>query len=188
MEAFLSTMILAIACGMGDFVQLFAAGQKMRYQRTMMLFGAFGLAALANCLLAAFGGVTIASWISRDALLLFYALSLGFAGVDMLVRVKGVNLLDKWVIGPFLTCFLGMFILQFGDKAQFIIAASAARTKDPVMVFLGGWIGSMVVFGIAIIANAQMAKWKWIKPVRYAIAVLLIIIALLVALRAIRGY
>ena len=80
-----------------------------------------------NCLIAALGGAAIHDWISEDPLQLFYALSLVLAGIGMIDLAAAGGLCWKtgnW--GPFWDqSFLGLFVLQFGDKGQFILAATS---------------------------------------------------------------
>ncbi|MDM7956849.1 TMEM165/GDT1 family protein [Blastomonas sp.] len=159
MEAFVTTLLLTAIVQTGDRSQLLCAALAMRFERTGQVVAAVIAASAAGAALGALGGVVVGDWISRDALALFYALSLLFAGLGMLAWRRRVDLLLGWRIGPFLTALLGVMILQLGDKGQFIIAATAARTHDPLWPMLGGAIGTVIGLLPAIIWQHELAHW-----------------------------
>lgn len=167
MEAFFTTLLLAAVVQLGDRNQLLCAALAQRFDRNGQLLLAMMLASAANCALAALGGVAVGDWISLDALRLFYAISLLFAGLGMLAWRRSVDVLQGWRIGPFLTMLLGLFILQFGDKSAFIIGATAARSHDFVWPLLGGWTGTVLGLVPAIIWRADLADWP-LRPLRIA--------------------
>tara|TARA_R100001244_G_scaffold6593_6_gene7874 strand:- start:18094 stop:18513 length:420 start_codon:yes stop_codon:yes gene_type:complete len=117
--------------------------------------------------ISAVAGSAIHRWISEDALQLFYALSLIFAGVGMMAWRRPVDLLEKWPLGPFWTSFLGLFVLQFGDKGQFILIATAARTGMGSFAAAGGWFGVMIACLPAILFYRQLADHVPMVAVRY---------------------
>ena len=87
-------------------------------------------------------------------------------------------------ITPFLTAFLGLFILQFGDKAQFIIAANAAMTPHPMFTGLGGWLGIMAAVVPAVVLKAKLAQLLPLPNIRKAGGILLFLWGVYQALRA----
>ena len=103
----------------GDRPQILCAALAIRYGRVSPVLWGLGLATLCNCAISAVAGSAVHQWISEDPLQLFYALSLIFAGIGMVAWRRPTDLLDDWSLGPFWTSFLGLFILQFGDKGQF---------------------------------------------------------------------
>jgi putative Ca2+/H+ antiporter (TMEM165/GDT1 family) len=123
-------------------------------------------------------------WISEDPLRLFNGLAYVSAGVAMLWWRRPVELLQGWTITPFLTAFLGLFILQFGDKAQFIIAANAAMTSNWVFTAVGGWLGIMAAVVPAIVLKEKLAQMLPLPSIRKAGGVLLLLWGVLQALRA----
>lgn len=165
MDAFVTCLLLTLIVQTGDRSQLLCAALALRFQRPGQLIAAVLAAVLAGSALAALGGVMVGEWISRDALRLFYALSLLFAGLGMLAWRRPVDLLQGWRIGPFLTTLLGVMILQLGDKGQFIIAATAARSHDAVWPLLGGTAGTAIGLVPAIIWQDELARWP-LRPVR----------------------
>ncbi|GGB70468.1 TMEM165/GDT1 family protein [Blastomonas aquatica] len=183
MEAFVTTLLLTAIVQTGDRSQLLCAALAMRFARPGQMITAVLAASIAGAAIAALGGVIVGDWISRDALALFYALSLLFAGMGMLAWRRPVDLLQGWRIGPFVTALLGVMILQFGDKGQFIIAATAARSHDAVWPLLGGAVGTTLGLMPALIWQDELARWP-LRPVRIAMGGVVTAIGLLLALRA----
>lgn len=167
MEAFLTTLLLTAIVQAGDRSQLLCAALGQRFARPAALGLGVALASAIMAAIGALGGVAVGTWISLDALRLFYALSLLFAGIGMLAPRRPVDTLPGWRTGPLLTGLLGLFILQFGDKGQFIIAATAARSHDWIWPLIGGWAGTMLGLVPAIIWQEKLATWP-IRAIRTA--------------------
>ncbi|WP_446653239.1 TMEM165/GDT1 family protein [Blastomonas sp.] len=183
MEAFLTTLLLTAIVQTGDRTQLLCAALGQRFGRPGPLTIGVVLASAAMAVIGALGGVVVGTWISLDALRLFYALALLFAGLGMLAPRRPVDTLPGWRTGPLLTGLLGLFILQFGDKGQFIIAATAARSHDWVWPLIGGWAGTVLGLAPAIIWQERLASWP-VRPVRIGAGLLLIVLGLALALGA----
>ena len=54
----------------------------------------------------------------------------------------------------FATSFVILFTAEWGDLSQILTAGIAARTGDPVSVFIGSWSALLVVSGIAVLVGA----------------------------------
>lgn len=183
MEAFVTTLLLTAIVQTGDRSQLLCAALAMRFDRPVQIVAAVLLASAAGAALAALGGVIVGDWISRDALALFYAMSLVLAGVGMLAWRRRVDLLDGWRIGPLLTTLLGVLILQLGDKGQFIIAATAARSHDALWPMLGGAAGTALGLLPAVIWQEDLARWP-LRALRIGSGVAITLIGIVLALSA----
>jgi putative Ca2+/H+ antiporter (TMEM165/GDT1 family) len=85
-----------------------------------------------------------------------------------------VDPLSGWKSPAFLTAFLGLFILEFGDKSQFIIAAQGARTPYWGMAAVGGFVGIMAATVPAVILRARLGQIVPLKPIRWASGALLL--------------
>ncbi|WP_417620745.1 TMEM165/GDT1 family protein [Parasphingorhabdus sp.] len=168
MDAFLTSLFALSLAEFGDRSQILCAALAIRYGRVAPIILGLGCATLSNCVISAMLGDTAHQWISEEPLQLFYALSLIFAGVGMLAWRRPVDLLENWSLGPFWTSFLGLFILQLGDKGQFILAATAARTDMWAFAAAGGWIGVMIACVPAILLRRQLAEHIPIRSIRYA--------------------
>lgn len=183
MEAFVTTLLLTATVQTGDRSQLLCAGLAMRFQRPGQQVAAVLVAGAIGSAIAALGGVMIGQWISRDALALFYAVSLLFAGLGMLAWRRPVDLLHGWRLGAFFTTLLGVMILQFGDKGQFIVAATAARSHDALWPAIGGWAGSVLGVVPAIIWQDELARWP-LQPMRIGAGLAITAIGAFLALGA----
>lgn len=183
MEALVTCLLLTALVQMGDRSQLLCAALSLRFAATWQLIAAVLLASGVNAGLAAFGGVVLGDWISRDALRLFYALSLLFAGAGMLAWRRPVDVLEGWRIGPFMTTLLGILILQFGDKGQFIIAATAARSHDLLWPLLGGWAGGALGLLPAVIWREKLAEWP-LRTIRLTGGAIIALVGIWLALAA----
>ena len=62
------------------------------------------------------------------------------------------------------TSFVVLFTAEWGDLSQILTAGLAARTGDPVSVFIGAWLALLCVAGIAVLAGswlqARVALWR----------------------------
>ena len=184
MDSLLATFFSVLIAEMGDRPQILAAALALRFRNDRMVIWALGLAAALNCAISTVAGSVIDEWISQDPLRLFNGLAYVSAGVAMLWWRRPVDLLDGWKIAPFMTAFLGLFILQFGDKAQFIIAANSAMTPHPMFTGLGGWLGIMAAVVPAILLKERLAQLLPLPTIRKTGGVLLLLWGVLQALHA----
>lgn len=64
----------------------------------------------------------------------------------------------------FATSFVVLFTAEWGDLSQLLTAGLAARTDDPVSVFVGSWSALLVVSGIAVLVGswlrARVPLWR----------------------------
>ncbi len=184
MDSLLTTLISVLLAETGDRTQILAAALALRFHNDRAVLIGLALATLANCTLSAVGGSVIDGWISEAPLRLFNALAYIFAGVGMLLWRRSVDVLATWRTGAFATSFLGLFILQFGDKSQFIIAANAAYTPMWSLTLVGGWLGVMAACAPAVILREKLATILPIRAIRLVGGVAITLWGLLQALRA----
>ncbi len=184
MDAFLTSLFAMGLAEFGDRPQILCAALAMRYGRISPIIWGLGLATLCNCLISAIAGSAVNQWISEEPLQLFYALSLLLAGIGMVAWRRPTDLLEDWKLGPFWTSFLGLFILQFGDKGQFILAATAARTDMAIFAATGGWIGVMIACVPAILWQRRLAEVIPIRAIRVVGGVAFLLIGIILALGA----
>lgn len=184
MEAFLITFLLTALTQIGDRTQILMAALAIRFPSRWALAAGCALASAVNCALSAYAGHLVAGWIEGDALTLFYALALLFAAIGMLAWRRPIDVLHKWQSGALLTAFAGLFVAQFGDKAQFIIGATAAREGTVLFVMLGGWAGIIAALLPAIIWQEKLAQKLPIKAIRNIGGLFLLAIGVFFALKA----
>jgi len=174
MDVALSTLLSVFLAEMGDRTQILAAALALRYHRNGAIIAGLACATLLNCIISAVGGSVIDNWISEQPVTLLAGLAYIFAGAGMLLWRRNVNPLSGWKTPAFLTAFLGLFILEFGDKSQFIIAAQSARTPFWGMTLIGGFIGIMAATVPAVILRERMATILPLKPIRWISGALLL--------------
>jgi Ca2+/H+ antiporter, TMEM165/GDT1 family len=184
MESLLATLISVLLAETGDRTQILAAALALRFHDDRRVLAGLLAATIANCAFSAWGGSVIDSWIAEAPLRLFNGMAYVFAGVGMLLWRRPVDILAGWRTGTFMTSFLGLFILQFGDKSQFIIAANAAQTPLWGMTLSGGVLGIMAACVPAVVFRERLATMLPLRAVRMVGGVILTLWGLLQALRA----
>lgn len=167
MEAAFITFLSVFLAETGDRTQILAAALALRYHKNNAIIGGLACATILNCAISAMGGSVIDGWIGERPLKLFAGLAYIFAGAGMLLWRRNVDPLLSWKTPAFLTAFLGLFILEFGDKSQFIIAAQSARTPFWGMTLVGGFLGIMAATVPAVILRDKFAKIVPLKPIRW---------------------
>jgi Ca2+/H+ antiporter, TMEM165/GDT1 family len=184
MDALLSTFLSVFLAEMGDRTQILAAALALRYHKNGPVMAGLACATLLNCAISAAGGSVIDSWISEAPLKLFAGLAYIFAGGGMLMWRRVVDPLTGWKTPAFATAFLGLFILEFGDKSQFIIAAQSARTEFWPMAGVGGFMGILAATIPAVILRERLATIVPLKPIRWISGALLLGWGIMLALQA----
>lgn len=184
MDGLLTTLFAVLLAEMGDRTQILAAALAIRFRNDSAIISGLALASLTNCVLSALGGSVVDQWISEAPLRLFNGLAYFLAGVGMLLWRRKVDVLSRWRTGAFLTSFLGIFILQFGDKGQFIIAANAATTPLWGFVLAGGFLGIMLACVPAVLLREKLADMLPIRGIRIGGGVFLTLWGLYLALWA----
>jgi Ca2+/H+ antiporter, TMEM165/GDT1 family len=184
MDSLLTTLISVLLAETGDRTQILAAVLALRFHNDRRVLAGLALATVANCTLSAVGGSLIDGWISEAPLRLLNGLAYIFAGIGMLLWRRPVDVLQTWKTGAFMTSFTGLFILQFGDKSQFIIAANAGQTPLWGMALIGGILGILTACVPAILFRDTLATMLPLRFIRIAGGVALTLWGLLQALRA----
>ena len=89
---------------------------------------------------------------------------------------------------PFLraagTSFLVLFVAEWGDLSQLFTAGLAARSADPVSVFVGAWAALLLVAGLAATLGATLAHRLPLRAVRLTGAVVCAVLAVVSGLQA----
>jgi putative Ca2+/H+ antiporter (TMEM165/GDT1 family) len=85
------------------------------------------------------------------------------------------------------TAFLVLFVAEWGDLSQLLTAGQAARTGEPLSVFIGAWAALVIVGGAAVLAGSWLQRRIPLQRVRFISAGILAILAVIAAAGAIRG-
>lgn len=184
MDALLISLLASAFAEMGDKTQLLALLLAVRLRSNGAVLAGIAFATLFNCALSAAGGWLIAGSIGSNARILFFGLPFLFAGAGMLLPLKPPQDTKGWRIGPFFTALLAMFILEFGDKSQFITAGVAVRTADPVMAAAGASIGIFLALAPVVLMRKQFFLDVPLARIRRVAAVLFLLIGLILGLSA----
>ena len=184
MDSLLSTFLSVFLAEMGDRTQILAAVLALRYNKNGAVLAGLACATLLNCGISAAGGSVIDEWISEAPLKLFAGMAYIFAGAGMLMWRRVVDPLSGWKTPAFWTAFLGLFILELGDKSQFIIVAQSARADFWAMAAVGGFTGIMAATIPAVILRERLAQLVPLNPIRWVSGALLLGWGTILALQA----
>ncbi|MCC2977501.1 hypothetical protein LK533_12545 [Sphingomonas sp. PL-96] len=141
----------------------------------------------AGFALAAAGGALLAPGMSPNARALLLALALVFAGAGGFLRSRLADRLAGWRIGSFATTLLGIFILAFGDRSQFLVVGFAAWGASPVLAAIGAGVAAVAVGGVAVsLGERTWCGWPGRDAARIGVATVLLVTGAVLALRALR--
>ena len=73
--------------------------------------------------------------------------------------------------------FIVLFTAEWGDLSQLLTAGLAARTSEPVSVFIGAWIALILVAGIAVLIGGWLQSRVPLWRIRLVSAVVLAALA-----------
>lgn len=185
MDLIFPPFVAAALAEWGDKTQLLALALGLRFARPIPVIAALALAALANSLLGAFGGSLTHPMISYDATLLFLGLGFAFAAIGALIPFRERDEGAGWGLGAFGTSFAAFFILELGDKTQFITAGFAAVHGAWLPVALGATAGILVGVAPAVVMGERLRALP-LKTIRRIVAGLFGFAATVLAISALR--
>ena len=184
MDALLTAFVGAALAEWGDRTQLFVIVLAARFAKPGAILAGLAVAALLNGAVAALGGVFIHDLITTRAVSLLVALALLMAGAGSLLRRKPPDIAARWRTGAFLTAAASLFLLEIGDKTQFLTFALAARFDSVALTLAGATAGILIANAPAAVLGSTFAKTMPVQPIRYAIAGILIVTGFWVAVKA----
>lgn len=186
MDALLSSLVAALLAEWGDRTQLLVVALAVRYRSVLPILLGVLVGALANSMLAAAGGVLVGDMVTLRAMSLLVALALLFAGVGGLIGRSTPDMGGGWKIGAFLTTAICFFLLEFGDKTQFLTFSLAGRFDSLLLAGFGATAGVVAANVPAILLADRLAELVPLKAVRLTIAGLFIVTGFIVAVNALR--
>jgi putative Ca2+/H+ antiporter (TMEM165/GDT1 family) len=86
-----------------------------------------------------------------------------------------------------LTSFVILFAAEWGDLSQLLTAGLAARTGDPVSVFVGSWSALLVVSGLAVLVGSWLRTRVPIWRIRLVSGGILTVLAVWTAVEFVRA-
>lgn len=186
MDALLPAFLAAALAEIGDKTQLLAALLAVRFRNSAAVLGGIAVAALANSVIAAEAGALVAGHIPFRATTLMLAVALVSAGAGALFRQKQPNVGIYERMGPFAASAIAFFILEFGDKTQFLTFAIAARAQAPLLTAAGAAAGVVAASALAVGLGDGLAKLVPLAGVRTGIGILFLAVGAMVAAGALR--
>lgn len=81
--------------------------------------------------------------------------------------------------------FAVLFAAEWGDLSQLFTAGLAARTGDPVSVFVGSWLALVSVAGLAVVLGRSLRRYVRLSTVRRIGGTLCTVLALVTAAAAV---
>lgn len=184
MDALLTAFVGALLAEWGDRTQLFVIVLAARFARPAPILAGLAVAALVNGLIAAVGGIWVHDLIPTRALSLLVALALLMAGAGSLIRRRPPNIGASWRTGAFLTAAASLTLLEIGDKTQFLTFALAARFDSVALAVTGATAGILVAAAPAAVLGSAFPSTVPVRPIRWAVAAVLIVTGFVVAVRA----
>jgi putative Ca2+/H+ antiporter (TMEM165/GDT1 family) len=186
MDALMAALVLGAICQAGDKTPWLAAILADRYRTPGIVIAALALALAGNYALGVVGGMLIAPMMTPNARLLLLALALLLAGLGTTLRSKSPDRLGGWKLGAFGTSTLGLAIMIFGDRMQFVVVALAAGTDLPWLAAVGATIGALAV----AVPAALVGERQWLalpqRAIRIGTAAVLVVLGAIFGLQAIR--
>lgn len=186
LDALIPALVGAAVAELGDKSPWLAALIAARTGKPgQVAAGAVVAAAVASTISAIAGGY-IQPLLTPNARLLFLALALLFAGGGALLPLKAPEALERWRIGAFATSALGLFILQFGEGTQFLVAGIAANAKLPALAAVGATIGIAAITVPLTFAGPALRDRMPLRAIRWGSAAVFLISGVIAALSAVR--
>jgi putative Ca2+/H+ antiporter (TMEM165/GDT1 family) len=185
-EPLLTSFVAAALAEWGAKTQLLTIALAARYRRPLPILLGIALAAAANCLIAAYAGSLIHDRVPLRALTLLTAMALLFAGAEGLFPARHKAMGETWRTGPFVTTAGCFFLLEFGDRTQFIVAAISARFDAFALAGAGAAVGVLLSSVPAALLGARLEEAAPLRAIRLVAAILFLIAAFIVAINALR--
>jgi putative Ca2+/H+ antiporter (TMEM165/GDT1 family) len=185
-EPLLTSFVAAALAEWGAKTQLLVLALAARYRRPWPILLAVALAATANSLIAAYAGAFLHDRVPLRALALLTALALLFAGAEGLFPGKLKPMGEGWKTGAFVTTLACFFLLEFGDRTQFMTAAIAARFDAFGLAGAGAAAGILASTVPAALLGPQLQQAAPLRAIRIGAAILFLIAAFFIAVDALR--
>lgn len=182
----MAALVLGAICQAGDKTPWLAAILADRFRAPTVVIIATAIALAGNYALGVVGGIILAPMLSAEARLLLLALALVLAALSTTLRSRSPDRLEGWRLGAPGTSTLGLAIMIFGDRMQFVVLALAVRSELPWLAAVGGTIGALAV----TIPATLIGERQWLAlpqgAIRIGSALLLALVGVILGLSALR--
>jgi putative Ca2+/H+ antiporter (TMEM165/GDT1 family) len=186
LDALLTSFIAAALGQWGDKSQWLVAGLAARYRRPRAILAGAAVAAIVNALIAGYAGRFIHGTITPRAISLFVALALALAAIDGLIGRRPKPMAESWRTGPFTVSLVCVFLTGFADKSQFVTLALSANYNAPLLAAAGGAAGIIASSIPAAYLGERFDRAAPVRAIRIGVALLFLVTAFVMAVRALR--
>jgi putative Ca2+/H+ antiporter (TMEM165/GDT1 family) len=184
MEALVTAFVAAFLGEWGDKTQLVVAMLAATTKKPgQVLIGLF-LAALASNVAASLAGVYIAGTITIRAMTLLTALALLFASASGVIMRRDPAPATARV--PVLTAFILCLAAELGDRTQFTTFALAGRFDSAPLAAAGATAAIMAACLPAAMLGDKLRETIPLRPIRYTVAILFLIVGFIAAVKALQ--
>lgn len=184
MEALVTAFAAAFLGEWGDKTQLVVAMLAATTRKPGQVLIGLVLAALASNAAAAYAGAYIATTINIRAMTLLTALALLFAaGSGLLMRRDPAPATAR---APLLTAFILCLAAEFGDRTQFTTFALAGRMGSAPLAAAGATAAILAACLPAAMLGTSFRKTIPLRPIRYTVAALFLIVGFIAAVKALQ--
>lgn len=159
----------------GDKTMLLAIVLASRFRQPWRIVSGIFCATVANHLLAAFVGSTVAGLLTAPG----FRLAVGAGFIAMAIWTLIPDKLDEdetprptGTHGAFLTTMVSFFLVEMGDKTQIATIALAAHFHDILSVAAGTTVGLMLADAPAVFLGHALVEKVSLKAARIAAAAL----------------
>lgn len=183
MAALLFALLSLTLAGLGARDQTLLAVMAVRHNRRPALLVVAFISAIAACLLAAGAAQAISTVMPGPARLLFAAMALALAGVEMIAARKVFAPLEPThSLGAFA---LVLFVRQITDSSRFVLVGIAAATRAAIPTAMGGCAAALALTLAGWLAAEELAE-RDLARLRRVIGALLLLVAIGLALVTLR--
>ena len=183
MDALLFAFVAAALAGIGDQTQVLAGTLSARTGRPAQVLAGLAIAAAAMASVAFVAGSFLHDLVSARAQTQLVALALAFAGATGLMKPTVSRWAEKFRWGAFLGALLfGIFAASSG-RIELITLAFTSRAEIPLLAAIGGGLGLVAAATPAALLGDKFLALN-LRPVRIAVAIVLLIAGALVFLNA----
>ncbi|MCC7395165.1 MAG: hypothetical protein IT553_09990 [Sphingomonadaceae bacterium] len=140
------------------------------------------ITALIAAAIAAYAGAMLAAQFPPRPMLLLSAMALGFAALPLFWRIRPVDAAAQSAMGRPMHAAILLAAAMWGDGAHFVILALAAWTQGFWLAAIGGFAGILAAWGATRWLSDAFTRWLY--PARLVLAALLLLAAMLAAMRA----
>lgn len=186
MDSFFLPLVAAALAEWGDKTQILAVLLAVRFQRPALVLTAIACAALANAVLAAFGGQLLAGFMDGNSSRLFLAVAFALAGVSAFIPYEEPDAKTGWKVGAFLTSLFAFMAIELGDKTQFVTAGFAAMLPLWPFVAIGAAIGVIAACAPAVMMGEVFRERFPLKLIRRISGGVFLLVASILAISALR--